>query len=88
MLSAAAQCQPIINAYEGYSYNSERTPQAIMDEPRARMSLKSEQWVGCQLSPAFYGQMMESEWEFGQNIGPAHSDTFAHQDFYVMFMGL
>lgn len=86
----AVFASPIINAYHGYSYDSTRPEgtESRLVESEARMSIKSQNWVGTELSPGFYYQMMEGEYYFGQKLGAAHCDTFAHQDFYAMFMGL
>lgn len=87
MLSAAARCEPIINAYNGFSYDSSRPDgqQAQINEARMRMSIKSDNWIGSTLSPAFYINMMEHGWE---NRVAGTEDTFAHQDLYCVWMGL
>lgn len=90
-MHTAAFCEPIVNAYAGFYFNSSlpEGQQSRLDEAQARMSLKSEQWTGNHLSPAFHFAMMEGEWEFSQTLPrELTEDSFAHQDFYVMFMGL
>jgi hypothetical protein len=85
-MSAAAKCEPIINAYAGFSYDSSRkVDPARLNEEQNRMSIKSQNWVFAELNSRFHIEMMEHVWV---NRIAGYEDTFAHQDLYCVFMGL
>ena len=53
-MRSAADCQAIIHAWHGYSYDSSRVGEkCIVDEARNRISIKSQNYVGADLNPGF-----------------------------------
>lgn len=48
----AANCLPVLHARHGWSWTSERPDEVVVNEPRNRMAIKSQNYVIADLAPA------------------------------------
>jgi len=84
---AAARCEPILSAYHGWDFDSERTPASILHEEMARMTMKSSHWIGDTLSPAFHRLVDDTQYAFFCSGASELADN-AYQDLMAACMGL
>lgn len=86
-MQAAANCLPVLHARHGWSWTSERPDEVVVDEPRNRLAIKSQNYVIVDLAPE-HGQFyfLESNgleydcWNAGQKCD--------RTDHICMLMGL